>query len=104
MTTIMGYQGENENRTFDVLAGTGKNPNVGAAIIISLGCEVIDPAALAEAIGATGKPVEVFDIQSVGGSVKAIQHGTDLAKRMLAQLAQQPKTPVPLNKLKVAVK
>ncbi|MDR6882028.1 UxaA family hydrolase [Bacillus sp. 3255] len=96
--------GDDKSRTFDVLAGTGKNPNVGAAIIVSLGCEVIDPAALAEAIVATGKPVEVFDIQSVGGSVKAIQHGADVAKRMTALLAQQPKVPVPLSKLKVGVK
>lgn len=96
--------GDDKNRTFDVLAGTGQNPNVGAAIIISLGCEVIDPTALADAIKATGKPVEVFDIQSIGGSVKAIQHGAEIAKRLLADLAQQPKVPIPVNKLKVAVK
>lgn len=87
-----------------MLAGTGKNPNIGAAIFISLGCEVIDPTALAEAIRATGKRVEVFDIQSIGGSIKAIQHGTELARTLLAELTQQPKVPVPLNKLKVAVK
>ncbi|MDF2962981.1 MAG: hypothetical protein K0S39_4716, partial [Paenibacillus sp.] len=74
--------GSDKERTFDVLAGTGKNPNVGGVIIISLGCEVIDPNELADAIRPTGKLVEVFDIQSVGGSVKAIQHGTEIAKRM----------------------
>ena len=42
--------GADKDRTFEVLAGTGKNPNVGAVIIISLGCEVVDPAALAEEI------------------------------------------------------
>ncbi|MFC4810934.1 UxaA family hydrolase [Paenibacillus sp. GCM10023250] len=96
--------GADKTRTFDVLAGTGKNPNVGAVIIISLGCEVVDPIALAEEIRTTGKPVEVFDIQSVGGSVKAIAHGTQLAKRMMAELDKQEKVPVPLNKLKVGVK
>lgn len=96
--------GADKERTFDVLAGTGKNPNVGGVIIISLGCEVVDPAALADAIKVTGKPVEVFDIQSIGGSVKAIQHGVEVARKMMAQLSQQPKVPVPLNKLKVAVK
>ncbi|MBO7748446.1 UxaA family hydrolase [Paenibacillus sp. MWE-103] len=96
--------GADKTRTFDMLAGTGKNPNVGAVIVISLGCEVVDPIALAEEIRTTGKPVEVFDIQSVGGSVKAIAHGTELAKRMMADLAKQEKAPVPLNKLKVGVK
>ncbi|WP_308638772.1 UxaA family hydrolase [Paenibacillus silvisoli] len=96
--------GADKTRTFEVLAGTGKNPNVGAVIIISLGCEVVDPIALAEEIRKTGKPVEVFDIQSIGGSVKAIAYGTELAKRMMTELEKQEKVPVPLNKLKVAVK
>ncbi|MGO4698403.1 UxaA family hydrolase [Paenibacillus sp. 2TAB26] len=96
--------GADKERTFEVLSGTGKNPNVGGVIIISLGCEVVDPYALAEDIRKTGKLVEVFDIQSVGGSVKAIQHGTELAKQMMVELERQPKVPVPLSKLKVAVK
>lgn len=96
--------GADKQRTFDVLAGTGKNPNVGGVIIISLGCEVVDPDALAEAIRVTGKPVEVFDIQSVGGSVKAIQHGVDIARRMRAELDREAKVPVPLSELRVGVK
>jgi len=96
--------GADKDRTFEVLAGTGKNPNVGAVLIVSLGCEVVDPMALAEEIRKTGKPVEFFDIQSVGGSVKAIQHGAELAKRLMSELERQRKTPVPLSKLKVAVK
>ncbi|MCR8644026.1 UxaA family hydrolase [Paenibacillus sp. N1-5-1-14] len=96
--------GADKSRTFDVLAGTGKNPNVGGVIIISLGCEVVDPIALAEDIRSTGKLVEVFDIQSVGGSVKAIQHGVELARKMRAELDTMEKVPVPLSKLKVGVK
>ncbi len=96
--------GADKDRTFEVLAGTGKNPNVGAVIIISLGCEVVDPIALAEEIRKTGKPVEVFDIQTVGGSVKAIQYGIELAKRMKADLDRQERVDVPLSKLKVGVK
>lgn len=96
--------GADKERTFEVLAGTGKNPNVGGVIVISLGCEVVDPYALADEILKTGKPVEVIDIQSVGGSVKAIQQGTEIAKRMMGELERQPKVPIPLSKLKVAVK
>lgn len=96
--------GADKERTFNVLAGTGRNPNVGGVIIVSLGCEVVDPIALAEAIKVTGKPVEVFDIQSVGGSVKAIQHGTKLAKRMRQELDRQEKVEIPLSELKVGVK
>ncbi|WP_282936992.1 UxaA family hydrolase [Paenibacillus sp. RC67] len=96
--------GADKERTFEVLAGTGKNPNVGGVIIISLGCEVIDPNELADAIRPTGKLVEVFDIQSVGGSVKAIQHGVELAKKMRAQLDEMQAEPIPFNELIIGVK
>lgn len=96
--------GADKDRTFDVLAGTGMNPNVGAVLIISLGCEVVDPQALADKIRVTGKPVEWFDIQSVGGSIKAIEHGAKLARELQAKLQMQPKAPIPLSRLKVGVK
>lgn len=96
--------GADKQRTFDVLAGTGMNPNVGGVIIISLGCEVVDPQALAEAIKVTGKLVEMFDIQSVGGSIKAIQHGAELARRMRAELDRMEKTEISLGELKIGVK
>ncbi len=96
--------GADKDRTFDVLAGTGRNPNVGGVIIISLGCEVVDPHALADAIRTTGKPVEVFDIQSVGGSVKAIRHGVEIARKMRAQLDEMKPEPVPFSELIIGVK
>ncbi|MEI7024392.1 UxaA family hydrolase [Paenibacillus sp. y28] len=96
--------GNDVTRTFDTLAGTGKNPNVGAVIVIGLGCEVIDPEALAAEIRKTGKPVEVLDIQSCGGSIKTIQEGAAIAKRLRAQLDALPQTPIPLEELIVGVK
>ncbi|GGA28929.1 UxaA family hydrolase [Paenibacillus physcomitrellae] len=96
--------GADKDRTFDVLAGTGRNPNVGGVIIVSLGCEVVDPQELAEAIRPTGKFVEVIDIQAVGGSVKAIQHGIELAKEMRAKLDQMQPEPVALSELIIGVK
>lgn len=96
--------GADKERTFEVLAGTGRNPNVGGVIIISLGCEVVDPHALADAIRPTGKLIEVFDIQSVGGSVKAIQHGVELAKAMRDKLNSMQPEPVSLSELVIGVK
>ncbi|WP_152395009.1 UxaA family hydrolase [Paenibacillus guangzhouensis] len=96
--------GADKVRTFETLAGTGKNPNVGAVIIVSLGCEVIDPHELAKDIGTTGKPVEVIDIQEVGGSVKAIQKGIEIAKRLRAELDQQPIVNMPISELRIGVK
>ncbi|OPA76966.1 carbohydrate hydrolase [Paenibacillus selenitireducens] len=96
--------GADKVRTFETLAGTGRNPNVGAVIIVSLGCEVINPHELAQSIGETGKPVEVIDIQEVGGSVKAIQKGIEIAKRLRAGLDQEPVVDVPISELRIGVK
>jgi altronate dehydratase large subunit len=96
--------GADKDRTFDTLAGTGKNPNVGAVLIISLGCEVVDPYALAEEIRTTGKRVEVIEIQEVGGSVKAIQSGTALAKEMRAELDRLQPVSIPFGELRIGVK
>ncbi|MBB3111301.1 altronate dehydratase large subunit [Paenibacillus phyllosphaerae] len=96
--------GADKTRTFDTLAGTGRNPNVGAVIIVSLGCEVVDPYELADNIRATGKRVEVIDIQEVGGSVKAIQVGTALAKEMRLELDTLVQVPIPLSELRIGVK
>jgi altronate dehydratase large subunit len=96
--------GADKDRTFAALAGTGKNPNVGAVLIVSLGCEVIDPYALAKEIRTAGKRVEVIDIQETGGSIKAIQKGAELARELRNELdAMKPKV-IPLDKLRIGVK
>jgi altronate dehydratase large subunit len=96
--------GADKDRTFETLAGTGKNPNVGAVLIVSLGCEVIDPYELAAEIGKTGKRVEVIDIQECGGSVKAIQRGTELAREMRRELDALQPVPIPAGALRIGVK
>ncbi|HEX2034846.1 MAG TPA: UxaA family hydrolase, partial [Chloroflexota bacterium] len=57
-----------------VLAGAAANPNVGAALIIGLGCETCQASQVAELASelAPGRPVASFYIQEAGGSIKAI--------------------------------
>lgn len=96
--------GEDKERTFNILAGTGKNPNVGAVLLVSLGCEVINARELQEEIRKTGKPVEWIDIQDTGGTVKAIQQGIEIAKQLSAEIQKIPQVDVPLSELILGVK
>ena len=96
--------GADKERTVNTLAGMGKNPNVGAVLIVSLGCEVVDPEELAGMIRSTGKRVEVIDIQQAGGSIKAIQQGTELARKMRRELDAMQPVPVPASELRIGVK
>lgn len=96
--------GDDKDRTHNLLAGMGKNPNVGAVLLISLGCEVIDARVLKKEIEETGKRVEWIDIQDEGGSIKAIQKGKDIARELFHEIDQIQREPVPLSKLIVGVK
>ncbi|MDB5084784.1 MAG: carbohydrate hydrolase [Bacilli bacterium] len=96
--------GDDKERTLQVLVGMGTNPNVGGVLVIGLGCEVIDPQEVGDLIRKTGKPVEVMDIQNSGGSIQAIKTGTELARKLKAQLDQVEKEPIPVSELRVAVK
>ncbi|MGG1679806.1 UxaA family hydrolase [Neobacillus sp. NRS-1170] len=96
--------GADKERTHKVLVGMGKNPNVGAVLIVSLGCEVINAAQVKAEIEATGKPVSWIDIQGEGGSVKSIQKGIDEANKLLQKIAAAPREDVLVSELIVGVK
>jgi len=70
------------DRVTDTLCGLGCSPNVGAVLVVSLGCEGTDHERLMETIAKTGKPVEIIHIQELGGMSNAIRHGTDLAQKL----------------------
>ncbi|MFD6439607.1 UxaA family hydrolase [Peribacillus sp. NPDC060186] len=97
--------GDDKDRTHRLLGGMGKNPNVGAVLLISLGCEVIDAKVLKQEIEEeTGKPVEWLDIQDAGGTIKAIQKGSELAKSLFKEIEKVPQVDIPISELILGVK
>ncbi|MET1180613.1 UxaA family hydrolase [Peribacillus simplex] len=97
--------GDDKERTHKLLGGMGKNPNVGAVLLISLGCEVIDAKVLKQEIEEeTGKPVEWLDIQDAGGTINAIKKGTEVAKGLFLELEKVPQVDAPISELIVGVK
>lgn len=75
--------------TKKTLAGTGINPNVGACIVVGLGCETIGSEKVAADIAESGKPVKEINIQKSGGSLKSIQKGVRMGRKLLDKLSQQ---------------
>src|SRR6056297_2137311 len=53
-------QGPTRRQTERVLVGIGRNPNVGAALVVELGTEDTDADDIDDRIAATGKAVEVL--------------------------------------------
>jgi len=73
--------------TLRTLGGVASHPNAAAVVVVGLGCETLKAGLLAERAEESGKPVEFFDIQDVGGTPRAIAKGVDIGRRMLAEAA-----------------
>ncbi|MBP1712871.1 MAG: Altronate dehydratase [Deltaproteobacteria bacterium] len=87
---------------FRVLSGMVQHPNVGGVVLIGLGCEVSNTKNLSNLIKDCGKPVEIFNVQECG-SIKTAQKAIAAARRLLREVKEQPRVPVPWEKLLVAM-
>lgn len=91
-------------RVTDSLIGIGCHPNAGAVLIVSLGCEGTDVNRLVKAISKTGKPVEVIEIQKLGGTSKAIAAGIDAAQKLAIQISGLQREPVDISNAIMSIK
>ena len=72
--------------TIDALAGFAANPNIYGVLCVSLGCEGCQNDMVVDAIRKrTNKPVKTLVIQKVGGSIRAVEEGTRMARELVAE-------------------
>ena len=67
------------------------HPNVGAALLVSLGCEGFNRAQLLEEIRATGRPADLLVIQNEGGTRRTIAEGQRWIEQARAQADATPR-------------
>lgn len=91
-------------RVTDTLISLGCSPNVGAVLIVSLGCEGTDTQRLYQEISSTGKPVELIEIQELGGMSRAIQRGTDLAQALAQKISGLQRETVDISNVVMGIK
>lgn len=91
-------------RVTDTLISLGLSPNVGAALIVSLGCEGTDTARLYEEVAASGKPVEILYIQETGGMSRSIQRGIDLAQKLAIAISGLQREEVDISHVIMGIK
>jgi altronate hydrolase len=75
------------------------HPNVGAAQLVSLGCESFDRKALQESIQSSGRPVEALVIQEQGGTLKSIELGRGWVKSTLEAIKDAPRVAMGVEEL-----
>jgi altronate hydrolase len=77
------------------------HPNVGAALLVSLGCEGFNREQLADTIRASGRPVEVMVIQQLGGTKVTVAAGRDWLAATRKQIDETPRVPMDVSELVV---
>jgi altronate dehydratase large subunit len=81
---LIGFRGCFPNEyAFNMMKQLCTHPNVGAVLLVSLGCESFDRVELQSAINASQRPLETLVIQQQGGSVKSIEEGRSWVEKTM---------------------
>jgi altronate hydrolase len=100
---LVGFPGCYPNEYADtVMRRVLTHPNVGAALLVSLGCESFDKNGLAAAVADSGRPVHTVTIQEDGGTRSGVRGGIEWVNWALEHLAGQERVPMGLDELVVA--
>ncbi len=91
-------------RVTDALIALGSSPNVGAVLIVSLGCEGTDVERLCAAIEKTGKPMDMVRIQEDGGVTDSIALGISKAQKLSAVISAQRREKARLSDIIMSIK
>lgn len=97
---LIGFGGCYPNDyAFRMMSRLCRHPNVGAVLLVSLGCESFDRDALARLIRESGRPVETLVIQERGGTRPTIDAGRAWVEATLAALEHTPRAEMGIHEL-----
>ncbi len=77
------------------------HPNVGAALVVSLGCENFHRDALVESVRVSGREAALVVIQDAGGTEKAIAAGLSHVERLAKSVDAARRVPMDVSELVV---
>jgi altronate hydrolase len=100
----MQYEGPDHRQLERTLAGFAKHPNVGAYLLVGLGCEIVQATHLVEAegliqLGGPKKPPAVLTIQESGGIGKTVGAGVQAVLEMLPRVNDVRRVQLPAKHL-----
>ncbi len=97
---LIGFPGCFPNEyAFRMMNAVCTHPNVGGALLVSLGCESMNREKLLTLIRASGRPAELLVIQEAGGTRATIDAGVAAVTQLREEIAQVKRVPMALNEL-----
>ena len=104
------YGGDDHKMLSRTLAGFAEHANIGAYLIVGLGCETAQASFLAEehnlvqlnpTNGYSDKP-PIMNIQDQGGVAKTVARGVEMLKELLPEVNNVERVPIPVSELILA--
>ncbi len=86
------------------LIGLATNGNVGAVVLVSLGCEGVNVDGLHDAIGKSRRRVARVDIQAIGSSTRAVRRGREACRDLIADCRRIRRGQAAVDRLVVGIK
>jgi altronate dehydratase large subunit len=99
-----GQLGPDMRLTHETLAAYCEHPNVGAVVVVALGCEQVVAQMLAERARRHGKSSEIVAIQAEGGTIRATAKGSQIAQAFAASLATEEREWCDIAELTLSLK
>jgi altronate hydrolase len=100
----MASKGEGFEALMRTEWGYAANPNVGAALMVGLGCEVFQIGRMKEEYGLVeGDAFQSLTIQTTGGTRRTIEAGMERLREMLPLLDRARREPAPASALTLAL-
>ncbi len=95
--------GPDLDQTGRVLEAFAGHPNVGATLLISLGCETLPAEEIAVRLSLQGKLVKILTIQKEGGSRKTHKKGVGIAQELVQEMEARKREAIPISKLTIGL-
>jgi len=84
--------------------GYATHPNIGGALMVGLGCEVMQIPGLMDEYGLRNSSTfHTMTIQATGGTRKTVERGVAMIREMLPEVAAVRREPVPASELTLAL-
>lgn len=97
---LIGFPGCYPNQyAYQMMRAVCTHPNVGGALLVSLGCESMNREKLLADIKASGRPAELLVIQEEGGTKSTIEAGVAAVARIKAEADTVSRVPMGLDEL-----
>jgi altronate dehydratase large subunit len=97
---VIGFSGCYPNTyALEMMESLCTHPNVGAVLLVSLGCESFNRNQLAQTVRDSGRPVDVLVIQQTGGTRKTFEAGREWIRSTLTELERVERVEMGMHEL-----